>query len=113
MKHFLSIIVSLMLLVGLNACSVNQRKFLVIDTSMVRVGQSQDDVQTILGQPDAKRRTGPDSEAWYYYNPRKRFYQRISIVGSKLGKIEIEVLEIKFLDNQVKKATFYVSHEKK
>lgn len=80
---------------------------------MIHAGQSQAEVLTMLGQPDAKRRTGTDSEAWYYYHPRKRFYQRIPLIGNRLGRTEIEVLEVKLKGGQVQKTTFYVTHEKK
>ena len=114
MKHYLLLLtLALASIMALSSCSVNPREFLVVDTSMIHAGQSQAEVETILGQPDAKRKTGRDQEAWYYYHPRKRFYQRIPIIGKRLGRVEVEVLEVKFADNRVKKATFYVTHEKK
>ncbi len=93
------------------SCTINQREFLVLDTSLIHIGQPANEVRSILGPPDARKKIGPEREAWYYYHKRRRFYQRIPIIGSHLGQPEIEVLEVKFFSDRVEKTTFYVTHE--
>ena len=106
-------ILFLLISIGMSACAVNQREFLVLDTNSIHLGQPADEVKEILGPPDARQKTGPGKEAWYYYHPRKHFYQYIPLIGPRLGTNEIEVLQVRFFSSRVEKVTFYVVQKKK
>ncbi|WP_067620054.1 hypothetical protein [Dissulfuribacter thermophilus] len=107
-SFFLNIILVIFTLC-IASCTVNPRQFLAIDTSYIHQGQPMEEVEAIMGPPDARRKIDHQREAWYYYHQRKHFYQYIPFVGSHIGKVKMEVVEVKFFSNRVEKATFYVS----
>ena len=71
------------------------------------------EVRAILGVPDARRKIDKNKEAWYYYHPRKYFYQYIPILGEHIGKKRVEVLEVRFSLDEVEKVTFYEANARK
>ncbi len=75
---------------------------------MIKPGQTGQEVTELLGPPQAIRKAGNNTEEWYYYVRHRHFWQHLPFLGGRLGKSEVEGLQIILKDGKVKKAVYYV-----
>ena len=92
------------------SCAGTPRKYLVVDASLVKQGQSKAEIFQFLGPPEATRTNQTSGEEWYYYDVHQHFWQRIPFLGSHLGEKEIECLQIILDSDQVIKVVYYVQY---
>jgi len=96
------------LILFLASCAGTPKKYLAVDASLVKQGQSKAEISEFLGPPNATRINQTNQEEWYYYNVHRHFWQRIPFLGRHLGKEEVECLQIVLESGQVVKAVYYV-----
>jgi hypothetical protein len=96
------------LILFLASCTGTHKKYLAVDASLVKQGQSKAEISEFFGPPDATRINQTNQEEWYYYDVRRHFWQRIPFLGRHLGKEEVECLQIVLESGQVVKAVYYV-----
>ncbi|OAG27198.1 outer membrane protein assembly factor BamE [Thermodesulfatator autotrophicus] len=108
MKKLLYILIAILTLNLTNCTGVPQRN-LASDASLVRKGFStKEEVYQLLGKPDQILKTGPDTEEWYFYQKNEDIWKKIPLLGSRIGKEEVEVLKIIFKGNRVIDCIYYV-----
>jgi len=96
------------LILFLASCAGTPKKYLAVDASLVKQGQSKAEISEFLGPPKAARINQAGQEEWYYYDVHRHFWQRIPFLGRHLGKEEVECLQIVLESGQVVKAVYYV-----
>jgi outer membrane protein assembly factor BamE (lipoprotein component of BamABCDE complex) len=96
------------LILFLTSCAGTPKKYLAIDASLVKQGQSKAEISEFFGPPNATRTNQTNQEEWYYYDVHRHFWQRIPFLGRHLGKEEVECLQIVLESGQVVKAVYYV-----
>ena len=96
------------LMLFLASCAVSPKKYLAIDASLVKQGQSRAKISKFFGPPHAARTNQAGQEEWYYYDVHRHFWQRMPFLGRHLGKEKVECLQIVMESGQVVKAIYYV-----
>jgi len=96
------------LILFLASCAGTPKKYLAVDASLVKQGQSKAEISEFFGPPEAGRINQAGQEEWYYYDVHRHFWQRIPFLGRYLGKKEVECLQIVLESGQVVKAVYYV-----
>ena len=104
---------SIILLIGILAsllasCAGTPRRYLAIDASLVKQGESEAELVRLLGPPKAARKKQGGQEEWYYYAVHRHFWEHIPILGHYLPGERIEALQITIDSGQVVKAVYYV-----
>ncbi len=102
----------LFLLIGimplqLASCSSPQ-KYLPVDSSLLQKNMSSDEVEKLVGVPDAVTVNEAGDQEWFYYNEHTHFWQKIPLIGRYLGSREVETLMITMQDGKVLKWVYYV-----
>ena len=102
----------LFLLIGimplqLASCSSPQ-KYLPVDASILKKDMTRDEVEKLVGVPDAITVNEAGDEEWFYYNEHTHFWQDIPLIGRFLGSREVETLMITLRDAKVVKWVYYV-----
>jgi hypothetical protein len=96
------------LILFLASCAGTPRKYLAVDASLVKQGQSEAEIADLFGPPDAERTNQTGLEEWYYYDVHRHFWQRIPFLGRHLGREEVECLQIVMESGKAIKAVYYV-----
>lgn len=92
----------------LTSCAGTPRKYLAVDASLVKQGQSRAEIFELLGGPEAARINQAGQEEWYYYYVHRHFWQRIPFLGNHLGEKKMESLQIIMESEKVVKTVYYV-----
>ncbi len=92
----------------LASCAGTPRRYLTLDASLIKKGESKTRVLKMLGPPDARRTNDAGQEEWYYYSVHRHFWQRIPMLGRYLGKEDVEALQVTFQTDKVLKVVYYV-----
>lgn len=90
------------------SCAGTPRRYLAVDASLVKQGESEAEVLKLLGPPKAARKKLTGQEEWYYYVVHRHFWQHLPILGHYLRGKRIEALQITIDSGQVVKAVYYV-----
>jgi len=96
------------LMLFLASCAGTHRKYLAVDASLVKQGQSKAEISDLFGPPNAERTNQTGQEEWYYYDVHRHFWQRIPFLGRYLGREKVECLQIIMESGHVIKAVYYV-----
>jgi hypothetical protein len=107
-NNLLSLFLIGTLILFLASCAVTPKKYLAVDASLVKQGQSKAEISKFFGPPEAARINQAGQEEWYYYDVHRHFWQRIPFLGHRFGKIEVECLQIVLESGQVVKTVYYV-----
>jgi len=107
-NNLLSLFLIGSLILFLTSCAGAPRKYLAVDASLVKQGQSRAEIFELLGGPEAARINQAGQEEWYYYDVHRRFWQRIPFLGDHLGEKKVESLQIILESGKVVKAVYYV-----
>ncbi len=111
MSKVLTIIFSVLIIgtfcLQLVSCAGKPKRYLDNQASWVKPGDSKDKVLDLLGPPDARKASPSSLEEWYYYNKKRRFWNKIPLLGSHLGGQQEEILLITFKNNVVSKVLYY------
>ncbi|WP_456431798.1 hypothetical protein [Thermosulfuriphilus sp.] len=98
---------------GLSGCGGGRRVYLANEACLIKKGQSnRAEVLNLLGPPDKVVRQANGWEIWYYFNVNKSTLKKFPLLGSRLGREEIEILEIIFAGNQVYQCRYQVEEKK-
>lgn len=107
-NNLLSLFLIGILILFLASCAGTPKKYLAVDASLVKQGQSKAEISEVLGAAHAAKTNQAGQEEWYYYDVHRHFWQRIPFLGRHLGKEEVECLQIVLESGQVVKAVYYV-----
>ncbi len=91
----------------LASCSSPQ-KYLTVDASILQKDMEKEEIEKLLGYPDAVTTSEVGNEEWYYYNDNTHFWQKTPFLGRYLGSREVETLRITLRDGRVLKWVYYV-----
>ncbi len=90
------------------SCAGTPKRYLTVDASLVKQGESEAELLKTLGPPEAARKKQTGQEEWYYYAVHRHFWEHIPILGHYLPGERIEALQITIESGQVVKAVYYV-----
>ncbi len=92
----------------LSSCTGSPRRYLTLDASLIKKGDTMAQVLDIMGPPDARQIDQTGQEEWYYYVVHRHFYQKLPLLGRFLGNVRVEALQVVFVSNRVIKVLYYV-----
>lgn len=96
------------LILFLTSCAGTPKKYLAVDASLVKKGQSKAEISEFFGPAHTARINQAGQEEWYYYDVHRHFWQHIPFLGRHLGREKVECLQIVLESGQVVKAVYYV-----